>query len=99
LIPMAYLQEWTAHAPWPDLRQVEQDLIICRALCDLFTSKQLQGPLLPAGVTFTQDDAIAAFGRVWDGLITRIPGDPWKSSQGIIEAIRQAKYPALLGGG
>ena len=30
------------HAPWPDLRQVEQDLIICRALCDLFSSEQLQ---------------------------------------------------------
>jgi predicted nucleotidyltransferase component of viral defense system len=36
-------------------------------------------PLLPAGVTFTEDDAIEAFGRVWTGLITRIPGDPWNS--------------------
>jgi predicted nucleotidyltransferase component of viral defense system len=289
LIPTAYLQEWTAHAPWPDLRQVEQDLIMCRALCDLFTSKQLQGkiafrggtaihkllfakplrysedidlvqtqaegigtiidcvrealswlgkpgrrqaahtthlvfkftpevesgsqlklqieintrehqplhglksypfeinngwhqakaaivsfereeifgtklrallqrhknrdlfdlnqgllqlgldtdriianfehylaleghsisranaeermlkklnrrltedigPLLPAGVKFGDDDAIEAFGRVWQELITRIPGDPWKSSQAAIEAIRKAKYPALLSG-
>jgi hypothetical protein len=38
LIPRAYLQEWSAKAPWPDLRQVEQDLIICRALCDLFNA-------------------------------------------------------------
>jgi predicted nucleotidyltransferase component of viral defense system len=56
------------------------------------------GPLLPAGVRFNDDDAIAAFGRVWDGLIARIPGEPWKSSQAAIEAIRKAKYPALLGG-
>jgi predicted nucleotidyltransferase component of viral defense system len=283
---MAYLREWSAHAPWPDLRQVEQDLIICRALCDLFRSEQLQGkiafrggtsihkllfgkplrysedidlvqtqaepigktvdgigralswlgkfnwdkaahslhlvfkftpeeggsqlklkveintrehknfyghktypfevnsgwhqakaqivsfepeeifgtklrallqrhknrdlfdlnegllqlgldcdrviacfehylaleehsisranaeermlkklsqsltediaPLLPAGVRFTDDDAIAAFGRVWGELIRRVAGEPWKSSQAVIEAIRKAKIPALL---
>jgi len=45
LIPRAYLQEWTAKAPWPDLRQVEQDLIICRALCDLFHASELQGKI------------------------------------------------------
>jgi hypothetical protein len=42
-------------------------------------------PLLPAGVTFTDDDAIAAFGRVWGELVKRIPGEPWKSSQAVIE--------------
>jgi len=51
LIPNAYLQEWSAHAPWPDLRQVEQDLIICRALCDLFTSEQLRGKIAFRGGT------------------------------------------------
>jgi hypothetical protein len=56
------------------------------------------GPLLPTGVKFTEDDAIAAFGKVWGELISRIPGDPWKSSKSAIEAIRKAKYPALLGG-
>jgi predicted nucleotidyltransferase component of viral defense system len=287
LIPNAYLQEWTAHAPWPDLRQVEQDLIICRAMCDLFSSEALRGriafrggtaihkllfgkplrysedidlvqtqpepigktidgvraalswlgkpkreqaaqvmhlvfsfspetdpgsklklkveintrehqnlhglktypfeitsswhqakaqivsfepeeifgtklrallqrhknrdlfdlnrglmqlrldcdrliacfqhylaieghpitraiaeermlqklnqsltediaPLLPAGMQFTDDDAFAAFGRVWQELIARIPGDPWKSSKAVIEEIRKTKIPALL---
>ena len=55
-------------------------------------------PLLPAGVTFTDDEAVAAFGRVWGELIGRIPGDPWKSSQAVIEAIRKMKIPALLSG-
>ena len=32
MIPNAYLVEWAAHTPWPDPRQVEQALIICRAL-------------------------------------------------------------------
>jgi hypothetical protein len=48
LIPRAYIQAWSAKAPWPDLRQVEQDLVICRALCDLFNASEL---LWPASIT------------------------------------------------
>jgi predicted nucleotidyltransferase component of viral defense system len=51
LIPGAYLQEWTAKAPWPDLRQVEQDLIISRALCDLFNATELKGKIAFRGGT------------------------------------------------
>ena len=51
MIPRAYLQEWSANAPWPDLRQVEQDLIICRALCDLFGAPKLKGRIAFRGGT------------------------------------------------
>lgn len=51
MIPAAYLQEWSAKAPWPDSRQVEQDLIICRALCDLFNSPALAGKIAFRGGT------------------------------------------------
>lgn len=51
MIPLAYLQAWRAHAPWPDLRQVEQDLIICRALCDLFSAPALDGKIAFRGGT------------------------------------------------
>jgi predicted nucleotidyltransferase component of viral defense system len=51
VIPLAYIQEWSAHAPWPTLAQVEQDLIICRALCDLFSSKALAGKIAFRGGT------------------------------------------------
>ncbi|HEY2416070.1 MAG TPA: nucleotidyl transferase AbiEii/AbiGii toxin family protein [Pirellulaceae bacterium] len=51
MIPLAHIQQWTAHAPWPDLRQVEQDLIICRAMCDLFNHPQLQGNIAFRGGT------------------------------------------------
>ncbi len=53
-------------------------------------------PVLPAGVRFTDADAITAFGRVWGELIKRIPSEPWKSSDAVIEAIRKEKVPALL---
>ncbi len=51
MIPQAYLQEWSAKAPWPDLRQVEQDLVICRALCDLFNAPTLAGKIAFRGGT------------------------------------------------
>jgi predicted nucleotidyltransferase component of viral defense system len=55
-------------------------------------------PLLPAGVSFTDADALAAFGKVWGELIMRLPGDPWKSSKTVIDEIRKTKIPALLSG-
>jgi len=51
LIPNAYLQEWSAKAPWPDPRQIEQDLIICRALCDLFNEPRLADTIAFRGGT------------------------------------------------
>lgn len=56
MIPQAYLQEWSVKAPWPDLRQVEQDLVICRALCDLFNA-----PALAGKIAFRGGTAIASF--------------------------------------
>lgn len=37
--------------------------------------------LLPGGITFTEDDAIDAFGKVWMELVARIKCDPWKLSE------------------
>lgn len=51
MIPIAFLHEWSAHAPWPALNQVEQDLIICRALCDLFSNERLRGKIAFRGGT------------------------------------------------
>lgn len=51
MIPQAYVQEWNAKAPWPNQSQIEQDLIICRALCDLFNSPELSGKIAFRGGT------------------------------------------------
>ena len=51
MIPSAYIQAWRASAPWPDTGQVEQDLIICRALCDLFNAPVLKGRIAFRGGT------------------------------------------------
>ena len=85
MIPNAYIQAWSAKAPWPDARQIEQDLIISRALCEQRMLEKLTrsltediAPLLPAGVHFNDDDAIQAFERVWMELVIRIKGNAWK---------------------
>lgn len=51
MIPQAYIQAWSMQAPWPDPRQVEQDLVICRALCDLFTNSEVSDKLAFRGGT------------------------------------------------
>jgi hypothetical protein len=51
VIPSSYIQEWFAVAPWPDSSQIEQDLIISRAICDLFNSPALAGKIAFRGGT------------------------------------------------
>jgi predicted nucleotidyltransferase component of viral defense system len=51
MIPAAHIQAWAAKAPWPDQRQIEQDLVICRALCELFSAEALKGKIAFRGGT------------------------------------------------
>ena len=51
MIPNAHLTAWATQAPWPDSGQIEQDLIISRALCDLFSAPKLKGKVAFRGGT------------------------------------------------
>jgi predicted nucleotidyltransferase component of viral defense system len=53
-------------------------------------------PLLPPAASFTEEEAITAFGRVWRELIALIPGEPWKRSEQVIERLRATRLPKLL---
>ena len=37
MIPQRHITEWSEIAPWKANEQVEQDLIICRSLVELFS--------------------------------------------------------------
>lgn len=39
MIPQQYITEWSEIAPWKANEQVEQDLVICRALVELFSDE------------------------------------------------------------
>lgn len=45
MIPQDYITAWSRVAPWASRRQVEQDLIISRALVAIFSDPFLRGEL------------------------------------------------------
>jgi predicted nucleotidyltransferase component of viral defense system len=51
VIPRDYITEWRAQAPWVDNFQIEQDLVICRALVELFSHPILKEALAFRGGT------------------------------------------------
>ena len=53
MIPRDYITAWRTHAPWVQDFQVEQDLIISRALVAIFSR-----PLLAKGFTFRGGTAL-----------------------------------------
>jgi predicted nucleotidyltransferase component of viral defense system len=51
MIPKAYITEWSKNAPWINNNQVEQDLIIERALVEIFSNSELSAQLAFRGGT------------------------------------------------
>ncbi|MCK4516160.1 MAG: nucleotidyl transferase AbiEii/AbiGii toxin family protein, partial [Spirochaetaceae bacterium] len=51
MIPRAYITEWRSHAPWVQDAWVEQDLVISRALVEIFSTSALQQRLAFRGGT------------------------------------------------
>ncbi len=53
MIPLDFISEWKQHAPWPQSYQVEQDLIVSRALVEIFNH-----PLLAESLAFRGGTAL-----------------------------------------
>ena len=51
MIPLRYLEEWREQAAWPTYAQTEQDLIIVRALVEMFSDDFLRNSLAFRGGT------------------------------------------------
>lgn len=51
MIPRAYITAWRSEAPWPLDSQVEQDLVLSRALADIFSHPGLMNELAFRGGT------------------------------------------------
>jgi len=51
MIPRRYIEEWKEFAPWPENSQVEQDLVIERALVEIFSNPFLNENLAFRGGT------------------------------------------------
>lgn len=86
MIPRDYITEWRDQAPWVDDAQVEQDLVISRALIDIFSHETLRQALAFRGGTALfklhdigpllaseyEWDLIAMSEKVNDSLISRL---------------------------
>jgi predicted nucleotidyltransferase component of viral defense system len=51
MIPRRYIEEWKFTSPWPNDAQVEQDLVIERALAELFSDENISNSLAFRGGT------------------------------------------------
>jgi len=51
MIPQAYITEWSHQVPWQTNEQVEQDLVICRAMVEIFSDEWLAERLAFRGGT------------------------------------------------
>ena len=108
MIPTAYLQEWSAAAPWPDPRHVEQDLIICRALCDIFNESFLAEHLSFRGGTavnkllfrrplrYSEDIDLVQVRPEPIGPMVDAPLDPLTESELVLFPLRVRAGPALV---
>ena len=51
MIPRAFIDAWRSHAPWRSDAQVEQDLIVCRVVTEIFRHPVLSQRLVFRGGT------------------------------------------------
>lgn len=51
LIPRAFVTEWQQHVPWPELVQVEQDLVLSRLMIEIANNELLGAELVMRGGT------------------------------------------------
>jgi hypothetical protein len=59
MIPKPYIAKWQDHAPWKQFHQVEQDLVINRALVEIFSDDFLKENLAFRGSFYTRHSSPA----------------------------------------
>ena len=63
MIPRAHIAAWREHAPWPADAQVEQDLVLSRALVELFSSSAVADAVAFRGGTALHKLFLASHSR------------------------------------
>ena len=93
MIPRANITAWRAQAPWPSNEQVEQDLVLSRALVAMYGNDTVAGQIVFRGGTALHKLFFGATGRYSEGidLVQRGAG-PIGS---LIDAMRETLDPWL----
>ena len=92
MIPRGHITEWRAHAPWVDASQVEQDLVISRALVEIYSNKTLHNALVFRGGTALYKLYLPAARYSEDIDLVQIKAEPAGS---VMRALRDVLNPWL----
>lgn len=86
MIPQAYITEWSTQVPWQTNEQVEQDLVICRALVEIFKDQFLAERLAFRGGTALHKLYLDPQPRYSEDIdLVQITNEPFGS---VIDALR-----------
>jgi predicted nucleotidyltransferase component of viral defense system len=87
MIPQAYITEWSQQVPWTSNEQVEQDLVICRALVEIFSDEWLAQRLAFRGGTALHKLYLAPQPRYSEDIdLVQIDAEPFGP---VIDRIRE----------
>ncbi len=92
MIPRDYITEWRDQAPWVDDAQVEQDLVISRALVDIFSNETLHNALAFRGGTALYKLHLPAARYSEDIDLVQVKAEP---AGPIMETLRDVLNPWL----
>ena len=93
MIPRAHITAWRARAPWPSDAQVEQDLVLSRALVNLFETASLSEALAFRGGTALHKISLPTPGRYSEDIdLVQIKPGPIGA---VLEVIRNTLDPWL----
>lgn len=93
MIPLDYITEWRAEAPWAMTSQVEQDLMLSRALVEMFTESNIRESLAFRGGTALYKLHIRPAARYSEDLdLVQVDAGP---IGGVIDDIRRVLDPWL----
>ncbi|MCR6734082.1 MAG: nucleotidyl transferase AbiEii/AbiGii toxin family protein [Afipia sp.] len=93
MIPRDYITEWRSQAPWVQDIQVEQDLVICRALVEIFTHPVLSKALAFRGGTALYKLYITPAARYSEDIdLVQVSAEP---AGAVMQALRSVLDPWL----
>jgi predicted nucleotidyltransferase component of viral defense system len=93
LIPRANITAWRAHAPWPSNEQVEQDLVLSRALVAMFGQKVVADHAVFRGGTALHKLFLTPSGRYSEDIdLVQRDAEPIGA---LIDSLREALDPWL----
>ncbi|MDI1226928.1 MAG: nucleotidyl transferase AbiEii/AbiGii toxin family protein [bacterium] len=93
MIPRDFITEWRANAPWVSDFQVEQDLVICRALVGIFTHPVLREALAFRGGTALYKLYLTPAARYSEDIdLVQVKAEP---AGAVMDALRDTLNPWL----